>query len=92
MNDANGASVAHIRSTCKAKLTRITEILQEFQAFFEAGENGEFAVERILAKVQVEDGNVVDFARLPVRISHGDLIKICGRVKHPDKDKQYLLK
>lgn len=55
---------------------RVAEVLQELQALVQAGKDGELAVERVLAKVQIEDAGVGGFARLPVRVRHGDLVQV----------------
>ena len=52
------------------------EVLQELEALGQAGEDGELAVERILAEEEVKDGHVVDPAGLPVGVGHRDLIQV----------------
>lgn len=53
--------------------------VQEFQTLLQAGKDGEFSMEWIIAKEQVKHRLIVCFARLPVGIGHCNLIQICER-------------
>ena len=54
----------------------VSEILQKLEALGETSENGEFAVEGILAEEQVKHCLVFDTTGFPVRIRHRDLVQI----------------
>lgn len=55
----------------------VVEILQKLEALLESSKDGEFTVERIIAKEQVEHGVIVCLARFPVSVRHRNLIQIC---------------
>ena len=55
---------------------RVLEIVQEFDTFLQSGEDGELAVEGIFSKKQIENCEIIYFARFPIGISHGKLIQI----------------
>ena len=44
------------------------EVIEELETVGETGEDGELALERVLAEVEVEGSNVIDFARFPIGI------------------------
>merc|ERR1719500_231223 len=54
----------------------VVEVLQELETIRQAGKDGEFPFERVLPKVQVEGGDIVYLARLPIGVSHGDLVEV----------------
>ena len=54
----------------------VVKIVQKLDALLQARENGELPVEGILPEKQIEDGLVIRFARLPISVSHGELIEI----------------
>ena len=47
---------------------RVVEVIEELETVGETGEDGELALERVLAEVEVEGSNVIDFARFPIGI------------------------
>lgn len=56
---------------------RVVEVLHELQALLQTRKDRELAVEWIVAKEQIENGEIVRLARLPVCVSHRNLIQIC---------------
>ena len=58
-------------------LTRIgeSEVLDKLETFLEAGEDGELAFERVLAKEEIKNGMVV-LLRLPVGVGHRELVQV----------------
>ena len=68
-------------STKGKKLTAVWvfEVLEELEALWESGKDGELSVEGVLAEEEVEDGAVVDALRLPVRVRHRYLVQVCNR-------------
>lgn len=68
------------RKQCaKPQLTAVgvMKLIQELQALLEASEHRELPVKRILPEKQVEHRVIVDFAVLPVRVGHRDLVQVC---------------
>ena len=70
-------AVVHLQEV-RTKLTavRVSEVLEELEALRESREDGELAVEGVLAEEEVEDGAVVDALRLPVRVRHRYLVQV----------------
>ncbi len=55
------------------------KILQELEALRQSGKDGELSVERILPEEEVEDGDVINPAGLPVGVGHRDLVQVCRK-------------
>lgn len=52
------------------------KVVQEEHHFVQTGEDGEFALKRVLPEEQIEHCVVILFAALPVGVRHGDLVEI----------------
>ena len=76
MSKTNDYDTSIVRTT-RHTANRIVKLLQEFQTFFQAGEDRELPLEWILTEKKIEHGVVLCLARLPVRVGHGYLIEIC---------------
>ncbi len=51
-------------------------MLDESQTILESGEDGEFALEGVLPEEQVEDRVFLVHTRLPIAVTHRDLVEI----------------
>lgn len=60
----------------------IVKAIQEFEALLESGENGEFPMEWIVAKEQIEYRRIIGFIGFPIGIGHGYLVQIWKKRIH----------
>lgn len=52
------------------------EVGDETQALLQAGENGEFAIERVLSEQKIKRSRSIVRAVLPVCVRHGYLVRV----------------
>ena len=62
---------------------RELELSDELKNFIRACKDGILALERCFPKISLEDARAIVSSRLPLRVSHRDLIQVCEERVHP---------